>query len=37
MREHVGPDFPLMVDANMRWTADQAIRAARALAPFAPV
>lgn len=37
MREHLGPDFPLMVDANMRWTADQAIRAARALAPFAPV
>ncbi|MCS6780276.1 MAG: mandelate racemase/muconate lactonizing enzyme family protein [Geminicoccaceae bacterium] len=37
MRERLGPDLPLMVDANMRWTADQAIRAARALAPFAPV
>ncbi len=37
MREHLGPDFPLMVDANMRWTVDQAIRAARALAPFDPV
>ncbi|HSE79385.1 MAG TPA: mandelate racemase/muconate lactonizing enzyme family protein [Alphaproteobacteria bacterium] len=34
MRERLGADFPLMVDANMRWTADQAIRAARALAEF---
>ena len=25
------PDFPLMVDANMRWSVDEAIRAARAL------
>jgi L-alanine-DL-glutamate epimerase-like enolase superfamily enzyme len=33
MREVVGPDVPLMVDANMRWSADQAIRAARAFAP----
>ena len=32
MREHLGPDVPLMVDANMRWTADEAIRGARALA-----
>ena len=30
MRAHLGPDFPLMADANMRWSADQAIRAARA-------
>jgi L-alanine-DL-glutamate epimerase-like enolase superfamily enzyme len=30
MRERLGPDLPLMVDANMRWTADEAIRAARA-------
>jgi len=30
MRQHLGADFPLMVDANMRWTADEAIRAARA-------
>jgi L-alanine-DL-glutamate epimerase-like enolase superfamily enzyme len=29
----LGPEAPLMVDANMRWTADQAIRAARAFAP----
>lgn len=34
MREHLGEDFPLMVDANMRWTVDQAVRAARALEPF---
>lgn len=26
-----------MVDANMRWSVDEAIRAARALAPFEPV
>jgi L-alanine-DL-glutamate epimerase-like enolase superfamily enzyme len=32
MRELLGPDVPLMVDANMRWSVDQAIRAARALA-----
>jgi L-alanine-DL-glutamate epimerase-like enolase superfamily enzyme len=30
MRQHLGDDFPLMADANMRWTVDQAIRAARA-------
>jgi L-alanine-DL-glutamate epimerase-like enolase superfamily enzyme len=30
MRQHLGPDFPLMVDANMRWTVDESIRAARA-------
>ena len=30
MRSMLGEDFPLMVDANMRWSADQAIRAARA-------
>ena len=34
MREHLGPDTPLMVDANMRWSVDEAIRAARALAAF---
>jgi L-alanine-DL-glutamate epimerase-like enolase superfamily enzyme len=37
MRAHLGPAFPLMVDANMRWTVDEAIRAARALAPCEPV
>ena len=34
MREHLGADFPLMVDANMKWGVDEAIRAARALQPF---
>lgn len=34
MRGHLGADFPLMVDANMRWGVDQAIRAARVLAAF---
>lgn len=31
MRRKLGPDFPLMADANMRWSADTAIRAARLL------
>jgi len=30
MRVHLGDDFPLMADANMRWTVDESIRAARA-------
>jgi L-alanine-DL-glutamate epimerase-like enolase superfamily enzyme len=34
MREHLGDDFTLMADANMRWSADQAVTAARALRPF---
>ncbi|MET0744171.1 MAG: mandelate racemase/muconate lactonizing enzyme family protein [Microvirga sp.] len=34
MREHLGAGFPLMVDANMKWSVDGAIRAARALRPF---
>jgi L-alanine-DL-glutamate epimerase-like enolase superfamily enzyme len=33
MRELLGPDIPLLVDANMRWRVDEAIRAARAFAP----
>jgi L-alanine-DL-glutamate epimerase-like enolase superfamily enzyme len=37
MREFLGADFPLMVDANMKWTADEAIRAARAFLPFEPL
>lgn len=37
MREHLGAEFPLMVDANMKWTADQAIRAARAFTPYDPL
>lgn len=31
MRKHLGDDFPLMTDANMKWSADEAIRRARAL------
>jgi len=34
MRAHLGRDFPLMADANMRWSVDEAIRAARALRDF---
>ncbi len=37
MRAHFGDGFPIMVDANMKWTADQAIRAARAFRPYDPV
>ena len=36
MRSLLGDNFPLMVDANMKWSVDEAIRAARALAPFNP-
>ncbi len=36
MREHLGDGFPLMVDANMKWSADEAIRAARAFQPYDP-
>jgi L-alanine-DL-glutamate epimerase-like enolase superfamily enzyme len=32
MRDMLGADFPLMVDANMRWSVDEAVRAARGLA-----
>ncbi len=31
MRRRLGADFPLMADANMRWSVDDAIRAARLL------
>ncbi len=34
MRAHLGDGFPLMVDANMKWTVEEAIRAARALQPY---
>ena len=30
MRKHLGEGFALMVDANMKWTVEEAIRAARA-------
>jgi len=34
VRECIGPDIPLMVDANMRWTVEQAIRASHAFADY---
>jgi L-alanine-DL-glutamate epimerase-like enolase superfamily enzyme len=34
MRKHLGDGFPLMADANMKWTVEEAIRAARALLPY---
>lgn len=34
MRKHLGDGFPLMADANMKWTADEAIRRARAFQPY---
>jgi L-alanine-DL-glutamate epimerase-like enolase superfamily enzyme len=34
MREHLGSGFPLMADANMKWSVDGAIRAARAFQAF---
>jgi len=34
MRKHLGDGFPLMADANMKWTVEEAIRAARALQPY---
>ena len=33
MRNHLGDGFPLMADANMKWTAAEAVRAARMFAP----
>lgn len=34
MRRHLGDGFPLMADANMRWTVDEAVRAARRFQPY---
>ena len=34
MRNLLGPNFPLMADANMGWTIDQAIKAVDALSQF---
>jgi L-alanine-DL-glutamate epimerase-like enolase superfamily enzyme len=34
MRKHLGEGFPLMADANMKWTVEEAVRAARALQPY---
>jgi L-alanine-DL-glutamate epimerase-like enolase superfamily enzyme len=36
IRSHLGDGFPLMLDANMKYSVDQAIRAARAFAPYDP-
>ena len=35
VREQIGPDSDLMVDANQLWDVDEAVAAARALEPFA--
>jgi L-alanine-DL-glutamate epimerase-like enolase superfamily enzyme len=37
MREQLGDGFPLMLDANMKWSVDEAIRAARAFQRYEPV
>jgi L-alanine-DL-glutamate epimerase-like enolase superfamily enzyme len=34
MRRHVGDGFPLMADANMKRTVEEAVRAARAFQPY---
>jgi L-alanine-DL-glutamate epimerase-like enolase superfamily enzyme len=34
MRKYLGPDIPLMVDANMAWTVDRTIEAAQRMAEF---
>ena len=34
IREVLGPDLPLMVDGNMGWRVDEAVRAARAFAEY---
>ena len=34
MRELIGPEKPLLVDANMKWSVEEAIRASRALAEY---
>ena len=34
MRHYLGPDIPLMVDANMAWTVDRTIEAAKRMAEF---
>ncbi len=34
IRDLIGPETPLMVDANMKWSADQAVHASRAFAQF---
>ena len=36
VRELIGPDRTLMVDANYKWTAENALRVCRAIAPYRP-
>ena len=36
MREELGPEIRIMMDANQRWDVDEAIERTRALASFAP-
>jgi L-alanine-DL-glutamate epimerase-like enolase superfamily enzyme len=36
VRRLVGPEVLLMLDANQKWTAGEAVRRARTLAPFSP-
>lgn len=36
LRGHVGPDVPVMVDANQQWDRTTAVRAIRALEEFSP-
>ncbi len=37
VRAAIGPDLPLMVDANMKWTVAEALRASRSLAASDPM
>lgn len=37
VRELIGPDRTLMVDANYKWTAENALRVCRAIAPYRPL
>lgn len=37
VRDEIGPDYQLMLDANQVWDVDQAIEATKALAEFSPL
>ena len=34
VRKLIGPDITFMVDANMSWSVEQAVKAAKLMAPF---
>ena len=34
VRDYIGPDIKLMVDVNMKWSVDQALKACQEFAPF---